>query len=174
MKTIFDYLGKVSITINGDYNKDIDYDRLCLVIDKTTYKTYISKKPVPRNTPITDESFWMPFSSLKEENEKLVKFKREVEDKEKDQLINSFTMLSDEDKKDVIVNKDKYSLHDIKAQLSIICVDKKVNFSLPNEKENNKTSEKQDVPTTYNLNNHEMDNIPAWLKAVEDVRHRNN
>ena len=83
-------------------------------------------------------------------------------------------MLSDEDKKDVIVNKDKYSLHDIKAQLSIICVDKKVNFSLPNEKENNKTSEKQDVPTTYNLNNHEMDNIPAWLKAVEDVRHRNN
>lgn len=114
------------------------------------------------------------FSSLKEENEKLVKFKREVEDKEKDQLINSFTMLSDEDKKDVIVNKDKYSLHDIKAQLSIICVDKKVNFSLPNEKENNKTSEKQDVPTTYNLNNHEMDNIPAWLKAVEDVRHRNN
>ena len=67
MKTIFDYLGKVSITINGDYNKNIDYDRLCLVIDKITYKTYISKKPVPRNTPITDESFWMPFSSLKEE-----------------------------------------------------------------------------------------------------------
>ena len=33
MKTIYDYLGKVSITINGDYNKDIDYDRLCLVID---------------------------------------------------------------------------------------------------------------------------------------------
>ena len=53
MKTIFDYLGKVSITTNGDYNKDIDYDRLCLVIDRTTYKTYISKKPVPRNTPIT-------------------------------------------------------------------------------------------------------------------------
>ena len=67
MKTIFDYLGKVSITINGDYNKNIDYDRLCLVIDKITYKTYISKKPVPRNTPITDESFWMPFASLKEE-----------------------------------------------------------------------------------------------------------
>ena len=67
MKTIFDYLGKVSITTNGDYNKDIDYDRLCLVIDRTTYKTYISKKPVPRNTPITDESFWMPFASLKEE-----------------------------------------------------------------------------------------------------------
>lgn len=114
------------------------------------------------------------FSSLKEENEKLVKFKRDVEDKEKDQLINSFTMLSDEDKKDVIVNKDKYSLHDIKAQLSIICVDKKVNFSLSNEKENDKTSEKQDVPTTYNLNNHEMDSVPAWLQAVEDVRHRNN
>ena len=67
MNTIFDYLGKVSITINGDYNKNIDYDRLCLVIDRTTYKTYISKKPVPKNTPITDESFWMAFSSLKEE-----------------------------------------------------------------------------------------------------------
>lgn len=67
MKTIFDYLGKVSITINGDYNKDIDYDRLCLVIDKNTYKSYISRKPVPKNTPITDENFWMPFASLKEE-----------------------------------------------------------------------------------------------------------
>ena len=67
MNTVFDYLGKVSITTNGDYNKNIDYDRLCLVIDRTTYKTYISKKPVPKNTPITDESFWMPFASLKEE-----------------------------------------------------------------------------------------------------------
>ena len=67
MKTIFDYLGKVSITINGNYDENKDYDRLCLVIDKNTYKSYISRKPVPKNTPITDETFWMPFASLKEE-----------------------------------------------------------------------------------------------------------
>ena len=112
------------------------------------------------------------YSALQEENKKLVEFQNQVENEKKDALINSFYMLSDEDKKDVIENKSKYSLDDIEAKLSIICVRKKVNFNL--EEESN--SEKEEQPAiTYNLNSVEADcNVPAWLKAVEDRRNANN
>ena len=84
-------------------------------------------------------------------------------------MIASFYMLSDEDKKDVIANKSNYSLREIKAELSMICVDKKVNFNL-NEELRNET----EVPFTYNLNSQESSILPAWLKAVEDTKKRNN
>ena len=50
-------------------------------------------------------------------------------------------MLSEEDKKDVVANKANYTLKEIKAELSMICVDKKVNFNLE-EKETNEVLEK--------------------------------
>ena len=77
-------------------------------------------------------------------------------------------MLSDEDKKDVIDNKSKYSLDDIEAKLSVICVRKKVNFDL----ESTETKVEDTVPTTFNLNTVEADNLPAWLKAVEATKNR--
>jgi len=43
-----------------------------------------------------------------------------VENSRKDALIAEFYMLSDEDKKDVIENKTKYTLDEIKAKLSVI------------------------------------------------------
>ena len=74
-------------------------------------------------------------------------------------MINSFYMLSDDDKKDVVANIDTYSLDDIEAKLSIICVRNKVNFDT-NEKKENDT-------LTYNINNDvNDDSIPAWIKAV--------
>jgi len=47
-------------------------------------------------------------------------------------LINEFYMLSEEDKKDVIENKAKYSLEEIKAKLAVVCFEKKVNFNSEN------------------------------------------
>lgn len=86
-------------------------------------------------------------------------------------MINSFYMLSNEDKKDVIENIDTYSLNDIEAKLSIICVRNKVSFDLD---ENNKNH--QD-PTTYNLNGDNNDDdadTPAWIKAVlETAKNKN-
>ena len=108
------------------------------------------------------------YASLKQQNADLLAFKKEVEDKEKDALIAQFYMLSDEDKKDVIENKSKYSLDDIEAKLSVICVRKKVTF----EKENNDSEAEQKPAVTFNLDNVESDYLPAWLKAVEN--HRNN
>ena len=71
-------------------------------------------------------------------------------------------MLSDEDKKDVVENIDTYSLDDIEAKLSIICVRNKVSFNLENGKDDNSN------PTTYNLGGSiEQDaSTPAWVKAA--------
>lgn len=112
------------------------------------------------------------FTSLEEENKKLLAFKLEVEDKQKDDLIASFYMLSSEDKKDVIANKAQYSLDDIKAKLSIICVDKRVDFSLDKTSERTATENTEGAPVVYNLDAHEADTLPAWLKAVESCREK--
>ena len=106
-------------------------------------------------------------TSLEAENASLLAFKASVEDKEKDELINSFYMLSDEDKKEVIENKSQFTLDEIESKLSVICVRKKVNFNLDEEKE----TSKEEVPTTFNMSNLEGEELPAWLKAVES--HKN-
>lgn len=103
------------------------------------------------------------FTALEEQNKELKEFKLKVEDQEKDNLINSFYMLSDEDKKNVIENKANYTLDDIKKELSVICVDKKVTFT----KEDKKDKEIE-TPTIFNLNDSVNSDLPAWLKAVEE------
>lgn len=93
----------------------------------------------------------------------LTAYKVAAERKEKQEMINQFYMLSEEDKKDVIANIDTYSLDDIEAKLSIICVRNKVSFDLDDDKKNPGTD-----PMTYNLNGGSMedDATPAWIKAV--------
>ena len=108
------------------------------------------------------------YASLESQNAELLAFKQAAEDKEKDALIAQFYMLSDEDKKEVIENKSKYSLDDIEAKLSVICVRKKVNF------ENNDSEAEQNPAVTFNLNSVETEELPAWLKAVENHGNRNN
>ena len=101
------------------------------------------------------------YAELETKYQALVAFKNEVEEEKKDALINSFYMLSDEDKKDVVENKAQYSLEDIEAKLSVICVRKKVNFEL----EDNTT----DVATTFNLSE-QQDSLPAWINAVKNTQ----
>ena len=93
----------------------------------------------------------------------LTTFKKGIEKAEKEKMIASFYMLSDEDKKDVIDNIDNYSLNDIEAKLSILCVRNKVSFSLDDNK-----NEGND-PTTFNLGGGMSDDAPAWVKALRSV-----
>lgn len=65
-------LGKVSITVHGIW-EDIDYDKLTLVYHKEKNATYISKRPVPKGTIISDRKYWslivqgaIPDSTIKE------------------------------------------------------------------------------------------------------------
>lgn len=103
-------------------------------------------------------------SEMKDTISTLTEFKNKVDKKEKEAMINSFYMLSDEDKADVVENIDTYSLNDIEAKLSIICVRNKVSFDL--EEEENKAN---DV-TTYSLDGTGDDaSMPAWVKAALQV-----
>lgn len=107
-------------------------------------------------------------NSLKEQIAPLAEFKNAAEKKDKEDMIAKFYMLSDEDKADVVENIDKYSLDDIEAKLSVICVRNKVSFDLD---ENNKPN----GATTFNLNNNssEDDDMPAWVKAAFATANKN-
>ena len=69
-------------------------------------------------------------------------------------------MLSDEDKKPVLDNIDNYSLREIEAELSIICVRNKVNFNIEEEPAG---------PTTFNLEPEDDLSTPAWVKRAMSV-----
>lgn len=106
------------------------------------------------------------YEEVQKELTELTAFKCSVEREKKDALIETFYMLSDEDKKDVIDNKDKYSLEEIEAKLSVICFRKKVNFDLGETDKNEDSTE--DV-TTYSLQGTQAV-VPAWIKAVQNAR----
>ena len=110
------------------------------------------------------------YSKLEEDYNALVEFKNQIENEKKDALINSFYMLTDEDKADVIENKSKYSLDDIEAKLSVICVRKKVNFDL--DEDDASKDRKNDVDTnimTYKLETEES-STPAWISALKKTQ----
>lgn len=55
-------LGKVCITCEGDWDINKVYDKLCLVYDNLSEKTYISKINVPKGIGITNTFYWQKFS----------------------------------------------------------------------------------------------------------------
>ena len=67
MKLFTVNLGKVAVTVDGDWDNTKDYDKLTIVLDRSVYKTYISRKPVPAGIVLTNMNYWLPFSSLTEE-----------------------------------------------------------------------------------------------------------
>ena len=110
------------------------------------------------------------YAKLEEDYNGLVEFKNAIEDKEKDELIKSFYMLSDEDKKEVIENKSKYSKDEIEAKLSVICVRKKVNFDLDDSSKNEDKVENEDnAAVTYTLDDVES-SVPAWISALRNTQ----
>ena len=101
------------------------------------------------------------YSLLEKQYQELLEFKANVEDKQKDDLISSFYMLSDTDKADVIANKRKYSLDEIEAKLSVLCFRKKVDFG---------ESTKETTPTvTFNLTDDDNE-IPAYISALRNTQ----
>lgn len=104
--------------------------------------------------------------ALSTELESLKAFKLEVERKEKEEMINTtFCMLEEEDKAEIVANIDTYSLEEIEAKLSVICVRKKVNFNLDSE------DDPTPGPTVYKLDDiaDTEDLVPAWVQAVDSV-----
>ena len=111
------------------------------------------------------ETLQTNYNSLLSEVEGLRAFKLTADRKDKQSMINSFYMLSDEDKADVVTNIDTYSLEEIESKLSVICFRNKVSFATQEEDNN------QQVNTSYNLSETQQDDLmPAWVKAVKSVK----
>ena len=133
------------------------------------------KKKAAKNSLLEEEheALKAEFTALKAAYDELVEFKNQIDNEKKDELIASFYMLSDEDKQDVVENKSKYSLEEIKSKLAVICFDKKVNFDLDDNSKNEERVEdnKNANVTTFSLDN-ENNGVPAWIKAVVNNRNK--
>ena len=106
------------------------------------------------------------FNLMQTDYNALIEYKKEKERIDKQKMIDDFYMLSDEEKADVQENIDKYSIDDIEAKLSVICVRNKLNLSENNE---NQTHNE----TVFNLNaidTEEEENVPAWIKALRESK----
>lgn len=140
--------------------------------DDDKKKKKYSLEEIPEYIELLDKysNLEKEFNALKETNEtltaqvgELTEFKADVDRKDKQAMIDGFYMLSDEDKEDVVNNIDTYSLDEIEAKLSIICVRNKVSFNLEDD-------DKITDPTTYSLNGGgEGDYTPAWIKSLQSV-----
>ena len=128
----------------------------------------IADSELYKNLAVQFAQLQKDFEALKAEVEPLRAFKVEADRKAKQDMIDSFYMLSDAEKKDCVDNIDTYSLNDIEAKLSIICVRNKVSFNLDDDKEEKK--ETPDNPLIYSLDgNDDGDSAPAWIKAVRET-----
>lgn len=136
--------------------------------DKKKKKKEYSLEEIPEYVELRDafntlkiqyDALEVNYNNMKTSVADLTQFKNTVLKEEKQEMINSFYMLSDEDKKDVIDHIDEYSKDEIEAKLSIICVRNRVSFEEENKPNN---------PTTYSFN--DIDNkentVPAWVKSV--------
>lgn len=94
--------------------------------------------------------------SLRAELAGLREFKLQVERDEKDALIGKYFMLSDEDKVDVVANRDAYSLDEIEAKLALAYVKKNVDFNIADE------AEEPTAPVAYSFS---LDDDSADVEA---------
>lgn len=107
------------------------------------------------------------YSALQTQYQELLSFKTEIENQKKDALISEFYMLADEDKADVIANKEKYTLDEIKAKLSVICFDKKISFTTDSAESVISKEDKTESILTYSLTP-ETNSLPDWVRMVKE------
>lgn len=84
----------------------------------------VDEAPVSSTFALEEEN-----KELRAELEALREFKRSIENKEKDELIAKYHMLSDEDKAEIIAHKEEYTLEQIDEKLALIYVRNNVDFS---------------------------------------------
>ena len=101
------------------------------------------------------------FSVLNKEAEELRVFKAQIINQQKDALIAEFSSLSDEEKADVIANKDKYSVEQIEEKLSVIYCRKKAKIESTNRADFQINTEIRKQAITYDVPDSSA--CPAWI-----------
>lgn len=104
---------------------------------------------------------------LTSENAELTQFRNQVETERKQAMVDSFYMLDDTLKADVVAHMDEYSVSEIEEKLSVICVRNKVSFDLD--------AETNSEPFTFSLTDtrEQIDSdMPEWAKEVLKTQNR--
>ena len=90
------------------------------------------------------------------------KLKDEQTRVQKEEMINKFTMLSEDSLSEIRENIETYTLEEIESKLCVMAVRQQANFSL------NAEDDKTETVLTYNINQNMQDDTPSWLKAVDN------
>ena len=127
------------------------------------------KKPQNKNS-LDEEALQARFDAMEKELEELRAFKLQQENLKKDALINKYFMLSDEDKAEIVANKEKYSYDEIEAKLALIYVKKNVDFSTIDGQADTEEVEEEDSFFTFSLDNQSAGFIPPMVEALRQVK----
>ncbi len=108
--------------------------------------------------------------ATKNELESLRQFKLGIENQQKDELIAKYHMLSDEARKEISDNKDKYTIEEIESKLALAFVKENVDFSEVDGKKAEAETEANPV-TTFSLDAAVDTNIVSpVLQALRDAK----
>jgi hypothetical protein len=130
--------------------------------DDDKKKTYSLEEVSELQTSV--DSLKSELNNMTQKYELLEKEYNTLVKEKKQEMIDKFSMLSEEDKKDVVENIDSYSLDEIEAKLSIIFARNQVKNDASHEDKNNNISKDALV---FSL---ESDNTPEWIKAIKENR----
>ena len=108
------------------------------------------------------------FSVLNKETEELRAFKTQIINQQKDAMIAEFSSLSDEEKAEVIANKDKYSVEQIEEKLSVIYCRKKAKLESMNTANFQINTESRKQAITYDVPDSSA--CPAWIQAIKNIK----
>lgn len=128
------------------------------------------KKPASNHSLEEYEALTAEVESLRAEVAELREFKLTVENQEKDELINQYFMLSDEDKKEIIEHKSEYTLDEIKSKLAVLYVEKNVDFSSLTGEASEPVAEPEEEPiTSFSLDTPVTGFAPSFLSALRET-----
>lgn len=150
MKTTIQYLGKVSITCNGKWDVNRQYDRLCLVHDGF-FASYISRKFTPAGTALTNEEYWQPVANLKDsfkgEIAKLIKLIDDIQRK----LRSARIVVNDDEEREALTATE------IAAGCEVYVLETQQSWIL------------DEIVIPNNTKRWHLDNYPNIEKVIEDA-----
>lgn len=109
------------------------------------------------------------YDALASEVEELRAFKLVRENADKDALIAKYHMLSDEDKAEVVANKEKYSLDEIEGKLALIYVQKNVDFETVDGQVEDEVEASPVATFSLEDTNETADEADAFLQALRNT-----
>lgn len=164
VNSIIRYLGKVSITCNGRWKDNVDYDRLCVVYDD--FASYISKQKVPAGTKLTNTTYWQVLSNLQDEIKiDYETFKTEVlnsiADLNKRQITGRIVV-------DTIEDLNALTIENVNAGAEVYVLDNKKTYIIDSiDTQNNKEYHEQ----VYNsLSTMAYSSVPKEDRKVENIK----